>query len=137
MKLCIRAHDLGVTGTESILQSIQSLGIDGVQMVCYKAYGDIPQQPGAITAQKAEAIGEAFRAAEKCIPLVGAYFNCVHSNREKAAMGEQEELVCGEYKLTYQTVTSSRFDSTRFKKDHADLAAAYTKATSYRRFSVR
>ncbi len=55
----------------------------------------------------------------------------------KAAMGEQEELVCGEYKLTYQTVTSSRFDSTRFKKDHAELAAAYTKATSYRRFSVR
>ena len=54
-----------------------------------------------------------------------------------AAMGEQEELVCGEYKLTYQTVTSSRFDSTRFKEDHADLAAAYTKATSYRRFSVR
>lgn len=55
----------------------------------------------------------------------------------KAAMGEQEEMVCGEYKLTYQTVTSSRFDSTRFKKDHAELAAAYTKATSYRRFSVR
>ena len=55
----------------------------------------------------------------------------------KAAMGEQEEMVCGEYKLTYQTVISSRFDSTRFKKDHADLAAAYTKATSYRRFSVR
>ena len=55
----------------------------------------------------------------------------------KAAMGEREELVCGEYKLTYQTVTSSRFDSTRFKKDHAELAAAYTKATSYRRFSVR
>ena len=55
----------------------------------------------------------------------------------KAAMGEQEEMVCGEYKLTYQTVISSRFDSTRFKKDHADLAAAYTKATTYRRFSVR
>ena len=55
----------------------------------------------------------------------------------KAAMGEQEELVCGEYKLTYQAVTSSRFDSTRFKKDHAELAAAYTKATIYRRFSVR
>ena len=55
----------------------------------------------------------------------------------KAAMGEQEELVCGEYKLTYQTVSTSRFDSTRFKKDHAELAAAYTKATCYRRFSVR
>ena len=55
----------------------------------------------------------------------------------KAAMGEQEEMLCGEYKLTYQTVTSSRFDSTRFKKDHAELAAAYTKSTTYRRFSVR
>ena len=55
----------------------------------------------------------------------------------KAAMGEKEEMFCGEYKLTYQTVTSSRFDSTAFKKEHADLAAAYTKSTTYRRFSVR
>ena len=55
----------------------------------------------------------------------------------KAAMGEQEEMFCGEYKLTYQTVSTSRFDSTLFKKEHADLAAAYTKATTYRRFSVR
>ena len=55
----------------------------------------------------------------------------------KAAMGEQEEMFCGEYKLTYQTVSTSRFDSTRFKKEHADLAAAYTKSTTYRRFSVK
>ena len=55
----------------------------------------------------------------------------------KAAMGDKEEMFCGEYKLTYQTVSTSRFDSTRFKKEHADLAAAYTKATTYRRFSVR
>jgi len=55
----------------------------------------------------------------------------------KAAMGEKEEMLCGEYKLTYQTVTSSRFDSTAFKKEHAELAAAYTKSTTYRRFSVR
>ena len=55
----------------------------------------------------------------------------------KAAMGEQEEMFCGEYKLTYQTVSTSRFDSTAFKKEHADLAAAYTKSTTYRRFSVK
>ena len=55
----------------------------------------------------------------------------------KAAMGEKEEMFCGEYKLTYQTVSTSRFDSTRFKKEHADLATAYTKVSSYRRFSVR
>ena len=55
----------------------------------------------------------------------------------KAAMGDKEEMFCGEYKLTYQTVSTSRFDSIAFKKEHADLAAAYTKATTYRRFSVR
>ena len=55
----------------------------------------------------------------------------------KAAMGEQEEMLCGEYKLTYQTVSSSRFDSARFRREHADLADAYTRATTYRRFCVR
>ena len=94
MKICIRAHDLGVTGTENILKSIEAYGIDGVQMVCYKAYEDIPQIPGAITPEKAAAIGQAFRNARKCIPLVGAYFNCVHSDRAKAATGEQ---LFGEY----------------------------------------
>ncbi len=88
MKICIRAHDLGVMGTDGILQRIDALGIDGVQMVCYKAYDDIAYAPGAITTQKAAAIGSAFRDAGKSISLVGAYFNCVHSNREKAAKGE-------------------------------------------------
>ena len=55
----------------------------------------------------------------------------------KAAMGEQEEVRCGEYKLTYQTVSTSRFDSARFRREHADLADAYTRATTYRRFCVR
>ena len=70
MKLCIRAHDLGVTGTEPILQRLDQLGIDGVQMVCYKAYPEIAQAPGAITAQQAQQIGKAFQAAGKVIPLV-------------------------------------------------------------------
>lgn len=88
MKICIRAHDLGVKGTEAILDQIENLGIDGVQMVCYKAYGDITYAPGAITGEKAAAIGKAFRGAGKMIPLVGAYFNPVHSDRAKAARCE-------------------------------------------------
>ena len=84
MKICIRAHDLGVKGTRQILQKIQELGIDGVQMVCYKAYDDIPYSVGAITEEKAAAIGDAFREAGAMIPLVGAYFNPVHSDRAKA-----------------------------------------------------
>ena len=94
MKICIRAHDLGVKGTENILQKILSLGIDGVQMVCYKAYDDIPYTVGAITEEKAAAIGEAFQNAGAIIPLVGAYFNPVHSDREKA---KRCEAIFGEY----------------------------------------
>ena len=85
MKLCIRAHDLGVRGTGEILTALDRLDIDGVQMVCYKAYDDIPYRAGAITAEKAAAISAAFRDAGKMIPLIGAYFNPVHSNKEKVA----------------------------------------------------
>lgn len=85
MKLCIRAHDLGVKGTENILARLDELGLDGVQMVCYKAYEDIPYAPGAITAEQAGAIGRAFGEKGRMIPLVGAYFNPVHSNKEKVS----------------------------------------------------
>lgn len=83
MKIGIRAHDLGVKGTESILSRLEALGLDGVQMVCYKAYDDIPYTPGGITPEKAAAIGKAFAGSGKCIPMLGAYFNPVHSDKEK------------------------------------------------------
>lgn len=89
MKICIRAHDLGVKGTLPILERLQAFGIDGVQMVCYKAYDDIPYRAGGITSEKAEQIGRAFREAGKTVPLVGAYFNPVHSNPEKLERGIQ------------------------------------------------
>jgi sugar phosphate isomerase/epimerase len=84
MKICIRAHDLSGKGTQNILSQLSALGIDGVQMVCYKAYDDVAYAPGGIHQAQAESIGQAFCDAGKIIPLVGAYFNPVHSNREKA-----------------------------------------------------
>lgn len=94
MKLCIRAHDLGVKGSDAILQRLEELGLDGVQMVCYKAYDDISYAPGGVTEEQAAAIGKAFADKGAMIPLVGAYFNPVHSNREKA---ERCEAVFAEY----------------------------------------
>lgn len=100
MKLCIRAHDLGVMGTEGILSRLDALGLDGVQLVCYKAYEDIPQQPGAITPLKAKAIGDALRQGGKDVCLVGAYFNPVHPDEEKRQRGirifEDYLRCCGE-----------------------------------------
>lgn len=52
----------------------------------------------------------------------------------KQEMGDREQLVAGAFKFTWKAVTSSRFDAARFKKDHAELAAQYTKTTTARRF---
>ena len=55
----------------------------------------------------------------------------------KAVMGEEETLLAGAFRVTWTPYTSSRFDSTRFRKENAELATAYTKTTTTRRFSVR
>lgn len=54
----------------------------------------------------------------------------------KTVMGDEETLLAGAFKVSWKTFTSSRFDSSRFKRDHAELAAAYTKITTARRFSI-
>ena len=41
-----------------------------------------------------------------------------------------------DYKITWKTVTSSRFDAAAFKKDSPEIAAAYTKTTTARRFVI-
>ena len=47
-----------------------------------------------------------------------------------------DEMVVSCYKVRYASVTSNRFDSTAFKKTHAELYAQYTKPTTSKRFSI-
>ena len=54
----------------------------------------------------------------------------------KAVMGREELLLAGSYKVSWKTFTSSRIDTTALKKALPDVAAAYTKQTTARRFSV-
>ena len=54
----------------------------------------------------------------------------------KAVMGDDELLFAGSYKVSWKTFTSSRLDSTALKKALPEVAAAYTKTTTVRRFSV-
>ena len=44
-------------------------------------------------------------------------------------------LIADEHKATYKTVTSSRIDTSKLKKDAPDIAAAYTVTTESRRFT--
>ena len=47
-----------------------------------------------------------------------------------------DEMTVSCFKVRYKAVTSSRFDSTAFKKTHADLYEQYTKQTTSKRFSI-
>lgn len=47
-----------------------------------------------------------------------------------------EELTVDVYKVRYTVVKSNRFDTSAFKKTHAELYSQYTKETETRRFSV-
>lgn len=87
MKLFIRAHDLGVKGEKDVVERLDELGLDGVQLVAYKVLDDISYSPGSITEERAKAVSEAFNAAGKTVPLIGAYFNPVHPNEEKIKNG--------------------------------------------------
>lgn len=47
-----------------------------------------------------------------------------------------EEMTAGKYICRWTSVLSQRFDSTTFKKEHAEMYKQYTKQTSSRRFSI-
>ena len=49
---------------------------------------------------------------------------------------DADTLTGADYKITWKTVTSSRFDSTAFKKAMPELAERFTKSTTSRRFVV-
>ena len=54
----------------------------------------------------------------------------------KAAMGPQETVQAGEYKITWKPVTSIRLDATALRKALPDVAERFTRTTTIRRFTV-
>ena len=56
----------------------------------------------------------------------------------KAEMLSQgvDELITAEYRIRYKLVESTRFDTTAFKKAHADIYGLFTKQTATRRLTI-
>ncbi len=54
----------------------------------------------------------------------------------KAHMGDSEELRAGEYKITFKPVVSSRLDAKALRAAMPDVAVAFTRSTTVRRFCV-
>ncbi|MBO5416635.1 MAG: hypothetical protein J6A83_08420 [Clostridia bacterium] len=49
---------------------------------------------------------------------------------------DTEELEAGRFICRWTSVLSNRFDTTSFKKEHADMYKQYIKQTASRRFSI-
>ncbi len=54
----------------------------------------------------------------------------------KLFMGDSEELTAGEYKITWRRVESARVDTAALKKAMPQIAEAFTKTTTTRRFCI-
>lgn len=84
---------------------------------------------------KFETLCNEYRENKRLIEELGA-----ENDSLKAAiislMGDRETVTEGAAKATVKTVNSTRFDSTRFKRQYPDLFRAFSKATQYQRFTV-
>ena len=54
----------------------------------------------------------------------------------KDAIGDQDSIQAGEYRITWKAVTSSRIGATALWKALPDVAERFTKETTTRRFCV-
>ena len=54
----------------------------------------------------------------------------------KAILCDSEELKAGEYKVTWKAVKAARIDTTALRKALPDVAQAFTRETTTRRFCV-
>ena len=54
----------------------------------------------------------------------------------KAILGDSEELKAGEYKVIWKAVKAARIDTAALRKALPDVAQAFTRETTTRRFCV-
>ncbi|MCR5290658.1 MAG: sugar phosphate isomerase/epimerase [Treponema sp.] len=89
MKLCIRPHDIGTNTTAADLGSkIHALGFYGVQLAIAKAIKGQNGSPETLSQEVIQDIRKGFNDNHVEIPILGAYFNPVHSDKSKVAAGQ-------------------------------------------------
>lgn len=89
MQIAFRTHDLGVKGLDNAINKLHACNINAVQLVAYKFLDEIKYAPDELNDLNTLAIGSALSDAGINVPLIGAYFNPVHSDKEKVARCKQ------------------------------------------------
>ena len=82
---------------------------------------------------KIEALREWEALAEEAAAEIESLKDSIKKEMEHRGI---EELACGQYVARFTTVLSNRFDTTCFKREHAEMYKQYIKQTTSRRFSI-
>ena len=90
MKILIRPHDIGKGSADWLGKNAHEWGFDGVQLAIAKAVEGQSGNPGTLTPEVIQEIRGGFNSHGVEIPLLGAYFNPVHSNKEKVRAGAEK-----------------------------------------------
>ena len=85
MKIGVRVHDFGKSNAETLAKQAKEIGFDGVQLVLNKAIDGETGLAGTLSKEKANYFYEAFKNEGLDICMLGAYFNPVHSDKNKVS----------------------------------------------------
>ncbi len=88
MTICIRPHDVGLASADELGKAINELGFTGVQLAIAKAIKNQNGNPDTLTEDVCKEIREGFEKNNVKIPVLGAYFNPVHSDKTKVNAGQ-------------------------------------------------
>ena len=83
MKIGVRVHDFGKSDAKTLAKKAKEIGFDAVQLVLNKAIEGETGLAGTLSKEKAEGFYKAFNDEGIEIIMLGAYFNPVHSDKEK------------------------------------------------------
>ena len=83
MKIGVRVHDFGKSDAKTLAKKAKAIGFDGVQLVLNKAIDGESGLAGTLSKEKANAFYNDFKNEGLDIFMLGAYFNPVHSDKEK------------------------------------------------------
>jgi len=85
MKIGVRVHDFGKSDAKTLAKKAKEVGFDGVQLVLNKAIEGESGLPGTLSKEKANEFYNAFKSEGLDIFMLGAYFNPVHSDKNKVS----------------------------------------------------
>ena len=124
---------------KSVLQAVESKGRTQPQKGSRSVYHAPPKIERGISMSNTEIqskvneLRELRRMADELAAEIEAAQNAIKAHMTAI---DADTLSGVDYKITWKSVTSSRFDSTAFKKAMPELAERFTKSTTSRRFVV-